>query len=313
MKAAFELKGELLALSLEQEAITDALLAKNGVVGVGLGQKEKNGKNTGDNCLTVFVETKLDKSAISADNLIPEQVGKYKTDVVEIGYVTAQSDITLKNRVRPALGGYSVGHFRITAGTIGCVVKDALPALGITNRYYILSNNHVLANSNAAVIGDAVLQPGAYDGGTNPGDRIGRLARFVPINFSAAANNIVDCALAEVDFDDASREIYWNGYVSGTAVASVGLRVQKTGRTTGHTTGQISAINATINVNFGSAGTARFINQIVTGAMSAGGDSGSLVLDMTNRAVGLLFAGSTTATILNPIAPVMSALGIKFV
>ncbi len=116
-----------------------------------------------------------------------------------------------------------------------------------------------------------------------------------------------------MDFDDASREIYWNGYVTGTAVASVGLRVQKTGRTTGHTTGQISAINATINVNFGSAGTARFINQIVTGAMSAGGDSGSLVLDMNNRAVGLLFAGSTSATILNPIAPVLSGLGIKFV
>ncbi|MCU0450725.1 MAG: S1 family peptidase [Bernardetiaceae bacterium] len=313
MKSAFELKGEMLALSEIQEAETEALMARNGVIGVGLGHKIKKGKNTGDACITVLVETKLDKSAVSAANLVPETLGKYKTDVVEIGYVVAQSEITLRNRVRPVLGGYSVGHFRITAGTIGCVVKDAVPALGVTNRYYILSNNHVLANSNAAMVGDAILQPGPFDGGANPADRIGTLARFVPINFSAGANNTVDCALAEVNFGDASREIFWNGYVKGTVPATVGLAIQKTGRTTGHTTGQVTAINATINVNFGESGTARFINQIVAGAMSAGGDSGSLVIDQDNRAVGLLFAGSTASTIINPIAAVLSQLNIKFV
>lgn len=306
-----DLKGDYLAISEVQAQESKQILARNNVTGVAIGHKIKNGKDTGDPSLTIFVENKMDKSFLSADELIPSTIGKFKTDVVESGVIFAGSDITLKNKIRPAMGGYSVGHFKITAGTIATCVKDALPAMGVTNRYYILSNNHVLANSNDASINDPILQPGPFDGGLNPADRIARLARFVPIKFDGSCN-FVDAAIAEGDLDDLNREIYWVGYVKGTKAPAVGLVLQKTGRTTGHTTGNITAINATVNVNYGGGKVAKFCNQIITTAMSAGGDSGSLMMDMDNNAVGLLFAGSPAITIACPIAPVLSSLGIKF-
>jgi len=90
--------------------------------------------------------------------------------------------------------------------------------------------------------------------------------------------------------------------------------VHKTGRTTSYTTGRITAINATIDVNYGGGRIARFRDQIVTTNMSAGGDSGSVVAErQDNRAVGLLFAGSPVATILNQIQHVRSLLRVEIV
>ena len=217
----------------------------------------------------------------------------------------------LRGRVRPALGGYSVGHFRVTAGTMATAVFDATAFPGIPRRYYILSNNHVLANSNLARPGDPILQPGRVDGGRLPGDRIARLSRFVPIRFGGPVN-LVDGAIAEGNFHDLNREIFWIGHVRGTrSLNRVGEMVQKTGRTTNYTTGRVTSINATVNVNYGAGRVARMARQIVTTSMSAGGDSGSLLCDMQGRAVGLLFAGSARVTIFNHILFVERLLGIK--
>ncbi len=306
-----ELKGEYLEASKVQASYEDSLLDKKNVTGVAISQKVKDGKETGDVSVTVFVESKIEKGLLTEDDLIPAKIGKFKTDVIETGIISALSNITLANKVRPAKGGYSVGHYKITAGTIATCVKDILPASGITHKYYILSNNHVLANSNDALFGDAVLQPGPYDGGINPGDVIARLSRYVPLDFSGA-NNIVDCAIAEGDFDDLDRAVYWNDHVKGMVPPVIGMRLQKTGRTTGHTTGTITSVNATINVGYGGGRVAKFVNQIVTSLMGQGGDSGSLMLDMNSNAVGLLYAGSATITIACPIRHVMSSLGIKF-
>ena len=89
--------------------------------------------------------------------------------------------------------------------------------------------------------------------------------------------------------------------------------MQKTGRTTNYTTGRVTAINATVNVNYGGGRVARFIRQIVATNMSAGGDSGSLITDVQENAVGLLFAGSSRATIMNRIDYVQALLGIRVV
>lgn len=223
---------------------------------------------------------------------------------------------TLAKRVRPAFGGVSVGHVKITAGTLGTCCYDAAAFPGKPPRYYILSNNHVLANSNAASIGDPILQPGPFDGGAFPADVIARLSRFVPIKFIQAGQpaplNFVDAAIAEGQFHDLDRRIYWVGNLKGiNSTPVVGLVVQKCGRTTNYTTGRITNINATVDVNYGSGQVARFVQQIITGDMSAGGDSGSLVADLNEQAVGLLFAGSATATIINPIARVQQLLGIR--
>jgi hypothetical protein len=73
----------------------------------------------------------------------------------------------------------------------------------------------------------------------------------------------------------------------------------------------VQNINATVNVNYGNGRVARFARQILTTNMSAPGDSGSLICDLDERAVGLLFAGSPVVTVVNPIALVQLLLGIR--
>jgi hypothetical protein len=97
-----------------------------------------------------------------------------------------------------------------------------------------------------------------------------------------------------------------------TAPATIDLAVKKHGRTTGLTSGKVYAINATVNVTYDS-GVARFVNQIVItpGSFSGGGDSGSLVVtEDGNHPVGLLFAGSSSYTIANPIDTVLSRFSV---
>lgn len=305
------------------------------VVGMGVGVKWKKGQPTGEPALVVLVTQKVEKEQLITANMVPPKLAEMQTDVLAIGYPFAgvgeplESGMqTLARRIRPAEGGYSVGHLKITAGTIATCVYDILPGgtvsppthgIGVPPRYYILSNNHVLANSNDASLGDAILQPGPFDGGADPADRIARLSRFIPITFEppvprAKHNNLVDAAVAEGAFHDLDREIYWSGYVRGwrrRANVTVGTVVQKTGRTTNYTTGRITAINATVDVGYGGGKVARFKDQIVTTNISAGGDSGSLVTTPDDVAVGLLFAGSSTATIINQIENVRSLLRVE--
>ena len=298
---------------------------RSNLVGVGHGIKWSNGQPTGTPAILALVTQKVDEADLSPDDVIPKQVGGVPTDVLAIGQPFAgqaqPQEVAIEllaKRVRPASGGYSVGHYAITAGTLSTCVYDLGAAM--PGRYYVLSNNHVLANSNNAVPGDAILQPGPYDGGTNPADKIAKLTRFERIMFFpptplASHNNLIDAAIAEGDFHDLNREIYWVGYLRGwlprTAI-NVGLELHKTGRTTNYTTGRVTAINATVDVGYGGGKVARFRDQIITTPMSAPGDSGSMVSTRDgNLAVGLLFAGSNLSTILNQIQHVRTLLGVE--
>ena len=216
---------------------------------------------------------------------------------------------------RPVPLGVSTGHPAITAGTIGCRVKDA------SGKVYALSNNHVYADEGGAKIGDNVLQPGPYDGGINPGDAIGTLFSFVPIQCycSTCPVNNIDAAIALSSTGNLGRSTLSDGY--GTprstilSTPTVNKRVKKYGRTTGLTKGKIYAINATVDVQYDTC-VARFIKQIVItpGTFSAGGDSGSLIVvnggSDDRKPVGLLFAGSFFYTIANPIGDVLKAFGV---
>jgi len=242
------------------------------------------------------------------------------------GMIVAFSDPT--KRQRPAPLGFSVGHPAITAGSIGARVVDG------SGNVYVLSNNHVLANSNDATIGDAALQPGPYDGGTAPADQIGTLAAFNTIDFSGGANTI-DAAIAlsgttSLDNATPADDGYGvpNAAIFGDAngdgvlddeTALLGLSVQKYGRTTKLTHGQITGINATVTVCyevfFGFCiKSARFVDQLVVepGTFSGGGDSGSLIVtdDGNKNPVALLFAGSSTQTIANRIDLVLNRFAV---
>jgi hypothetical protein len=322
----------------QPQAVTDLLDRDDrpaNLVGVGSGMKWTNGEPTGKPALVGLVTHKVPDDELTDEDRLPTKVGRTAFDVLAVGELIAGGGIpaasgpqTLARRIRPAESGYSVGHTRITAGTLGTCVYDILPGGGVTPprhgvgippRYYILSNNHVLANSNAATLGDWILQPGPFDGGTDPADRIARLSRFVPITFFPPTplpqhRNLVDAAVAQGEFHDLDREIYWIGYVGAwrrRRAARVGQLVQKTGRTTNFTVGRITALNATVDVNYGGGRVARFKDQIVTTAMSAGGDSGSLVTTLDEIAVGLLFAGSSQATIINHIEHVRALLRVE--
>ena len=217
---------------------------------------------------------------------------------------------------RPVPIGVSTGHPDITAGTIGVrVVRE--------NDVYALSNNHVYANSNIARIGDNVLQPGAFDGGTDPADAIGMLADFEAIDFSPGAVNVMDAAVALSSTDLLGRATPLDGYglPSTTPMLTpfIGQRVLKYGRTTRETRGFVTGLNATIQVAY-PTGTALFVNQIViestrrNRAFSGGGDSGSLIVsneaDTHRQAVGLLFAGAEFLgrdfSFANPIGPILT-------
>lgn len=267
--------------------------------------------------------------AYQPDGNMAEQLAGLSTPLLEeLSGLGAFEPQLLKRRMRPAPSGISVGNVGVTAGTLGSVVYDFLPGasvdppgpgLGTPVRFYILSNNHVLADSNRAQLGSAILQPGVFDGGTDPADRIGTLDRLIPIQFAPQIplerhSNVVDCALASVEFQDATREQYFSGAPRAwrrKSNVAVGDLVKKTGRTTNISFGRIMAVDATIDVNYGTAGTARFRDQILTTNISAGGDSGSLVTSTDNVALGLLFAGSSVVTISNHIENVRALLRVE--
>ena len=284
-----------------QEAHTDALMAIDGVIGTAVGR----GSGGGHVVLALTTASGVSGIPGAVDGVIvrPYVTGEITALKGKPGGVdpTARFD-------RPVPIGVSTGHPDITAGTIGARVTDG------TN-VYALSNNHVYANQNDASIGDAVIQPGTYDGGSSPADDIGILSDFEPIVFSTSANNVIDAAIALSSTANLGNATPSDGYglpSATTLEAVVGMNVMKYGRTTGQTKSQISAINATLNVGYGS-GTARFVGQVIIsgGQFSAGGDSGSLIVtEIGSNPVALLFAGSQTTTVGNPINAVLARFGV---
>ena len=239
-------------------------------------------------------------------------------DVRYVGRILKRTWFT--DRHRPIQIGISIGHFRITAGTLGAFVR------GSKGQIQILSNNHVLADENDGATGDAILQPGAIDGGGRARDRVAGLQRFVRLRGSHVSNT-VDAAVAAVDKDIESRidALYRShGRLSGVAPEDADIeRVEKWGRTTGHTRGRVTAFELDNVVVGYDLGEVRFDGQIEIESsgrspFSDGGDSGSLIMTAGDHlAVALLFAGSQRGgrgnlglTYANPIEPVLSSLKV---
>ncbi|UCC16232.1 MAG: hypothetical protein JSU58_07610, partial [Dehalococcoidales bacterium] len=296
-----------------KEKHVNVLLETPGIVAVGVGH---NG--AGNPSVIVFTETRgvrgipafLDGVPVISQYSGPFYASPKPEGKVKPPKVVDTVDPTARFE-RPVPIGVSTGHPDITAGTIGARVVDN------NNNVYALSNNHVYANSNNATIGDVVIQPGTVDKGTLADDGIGTLSCFVPIAFNGTANT-VDAAIALTSAENLSNSTPSDGYgvpESSTAPATINLRVMKYGRTTGQTSGRVYALNASVEVNYGTDKEgnpmiALFNGQIIVtpGRFSAGGDSGSLIVDSNKNPVGLLFAGSSRYTIANPIQTVLNEL-----
>lgn len=306
------------------------------VVATGVGYKTARGVKTDALSIVCSVTEKMPLSSLAPRDRVPPAIDGIPTDVVATGVIRALQSRTARHR--PAPGGVSIGHHAITAGTLGCLVRKG-------GQVFILSNNHVLANSNDARRGDAILQPGPVDGGRLADDQIAQLQDFVPIGFVEPpsecgfargliallnagcrmiasktryrivniqpTDNRVDAAIARpLQPGLVKDEILEIGKISGLGSGSLGTAIKKSGRTTGLTTGEIQQLDVTVNVQYGPGRLALFSDQLLAGPMSQGGDSGSAVLDAGNRLIGLLFAGSENSTIINRIEHVFSELGL---
>lgn len=293
------LEQELVKAMAVQDRHTDRFLGMDGVVGTATGVSAE-----GKPVIKVYLESE-------GAAVIPDELDGFAVEAEVTGKFEA---FALTGRYRPTPIGVSVGNNNECAsGTIGCVVTKG-------GNSYILSNNHVLARQNAAALGEDIVQPGRYDNKPKCAnkvstDHVADLSEFVTIKFDGS-DNVVDAAIARftsTDFTCATLSGFYGLPSSTTVSATVGLGIKKVGRTTELTTGSVSAINATVNVGY-SAGTARFVNQIVTtSGFSKSGDSGSLVVtnNSSSNPVGLLFAGTRQGTaILNPIDAVLSSFGV---
>jgi hypothetical protein len=245
---------------------------------------------------------------------------KGEVDVRYIGLVTKRALPWYRQRQRPLRIGRSVGHVKVTAGTLGCFVR---PQGG--GPLAILSNNHVLANENRAKSDDEIVQPGTLDGGKAPNGVIAKLSKFTRLRRTGA--NFLDAATAtlvegiEADLSKLTGLGKLKG--PGGGFLDAGTRVAKVGRTTGLTRGRVTAFEIdNVYVEY-DLGVLRFDNQIeiegeADGPFSQGGDSGSLIVDGERRGAALLFAGTDQGgangqglTYANPLADVLAALKIE--
>ncbi|HEY7450153.1 MAG TPA: hypothetical protein VH702_18500 [Vicinamibacterales bacterium] len=293
------------------------------IVGVGIAEKTVSGKPTGVLALKFFVKTKFPKSAVPTRLLLPRSIDGLPVDIEQSGVFRAfrrkigrmAADLTMPNpreRVRPALPGCSIG-FRIAGdqfvmgGTFGALVRT-------TRAVYVLSNNHVLADENRLSPGAPIFQPALLDQGDVDVDKIAELTRFIRLR--ATRYNRVDAALAKPTRNTlVGKDVLHIGPPTGTAAAAIDMMVHKFGRTTSYTVGRVASIETDVTVEYETTDFT-FENQIIVvgtgGQFSDSGDSGSIILQRgTNKAVGLLFGGSSSHTIANHIGNVLRSLRVR--
>ncbi|MCY4555415.1 MAG: hypothetical protein OXF79_03345 [Chloroflexi bacterium] len=215
---------------------------------------------------------------------------------------------TRQGVLSPVPCGVSIGHYNITAGTLGCLVE-------IPDGVCVLSNNHVLADTNAGAVGDDILQPGPDDqppGGSSR--RIAGLTDFEPLRFGSAVNHI-DAAIAALDDPGSAIPMIMGigRHANPPVPAFLNQAVAKHGRTTALTFGTVADASFDGNVRYNGK-VAYFEDQIAIigepGPFSDAGDSGSLVLDHPgSHAVGLLFAGDGSYALANRIQSVLDRFG----
>jgi len=292
-----------------KEKNASLLMGKANVTGVGVGYKIKNGKKTKQISIRVYVSKKLPKEKLSPGDLLPKKIGNIPVDVIEADFEIHQDPSIPSNhrlRFNPLLGGISIGNLSLGgSGTLGVSVFD-----NTLGEDMMLSNWHVLCGRFTCATGETIIQPGSGGGDTGgAGDVVGTLYR-------SALTNQVDAAIARLTGDRfLLKELFGWGSVSSVAAPRLGMRVRKSGRTTGITSGVITDESADISIRGYPDGTRSFRNQVIIengSQVSRPGDSGSIWIDDSNNAVGLNFAGSGDMGVANPMPAVLAALNINF-
>ncbi len=307
-----------------QDKNTPKLMANSDVIGTAT-------TIGGDGKPAIMVLVLNDKAALG----VPTKLDDVNTVVVLTDRIVAMGTTAVSHKAKqtPPIqlgtsGGwrYDLANGYCCGGTLGALIN-----VGTQKR--ILSNYHVFeadivsgGNGRVCATGDYIIQPALIDVAC-AATSAQNVATLVKTSSLPGSN--VDCSSATiitgmVATNGAILEI---GTISATTVAAtVGQLVKKSGRTTGLTRSKVSGLNATISVTYenecagGTAFTKTFTGQILIAnsrsKFLAGGDSGSLLVqDVTTnpKAVGLLFAGSTSIAVANPINAVLSFFGATMV
>ncbi|KLU74594.1 hypothetical protein [Clostridium botulinum] len=281
-------------------------LNKRNVVGLGLGYKIKNGFYTNQLCVQVLVSRKLPQNQLNSNDMIPVIYKGIPTDVKETGCFTACS---FNKKVRPVLGGYSISsnmNERIN-GTAGCLVTN-----GVSK--FVLGTNHVIANINMSPMKSPIIQPAYKYGGYAPTDTIATLNKYIPLRFIKGheePTNLTDCALGLLSKSNIlSDKIALIGKVTCVKSPKLNDQVKKVGASTELTRGIITNINTTFTVAYLTGQTAIFKDQILTTHMGGDGDSGAILVNKNNCAIGLLFSTSDNSTGFNRLSTVLDQLDV---
>lgn len=309
-----------------QEAVTPDLMSMPDVLGTAVGQDDSS-----ELTILVYVNLEGKNPAASARNIPRSLRGKNiiveftepfralrkPAPVTKVSHTTKQ---TPPIQMGTSGGwGYDLANGYCCGGTLGSLVQ-------IGGTQYILSNYHVFesdiesgGNGTVANTGDWIIQPGLIDVGcnANTAQNVATLVKRSSLPDSNVDASIAQVVPGMVRSDGAILEI---GTISSqTVAASLNQAVKKSGRTTGLTRSKISGLNATVSVAYDdecagdAAFTKTFTGQIIISNRAskflAGGDSGSMMvqdLSTNPKAVGLLFAGSNTLAVANPIGDVLN-------
>jgi hypothetical protein len=263
----------------------------------------------------------LTASGSSTVTIVPGNQSKQSTGTIELGTSGGNGNDSISNATNHTV--------TCCGGTLGSLVTRG-------GQQYVLSNNHVLARTDTATIGDPIVQPGLIDAecDKNQATMVATLTEFVNLEAEdkTASSSNIDAAIAQVvggQIDPSGKILYLGATADSNGVplpgapnagsgiaASVGMPVAKSGRSTGLTCSTVVAVNTNTSVEYnkscdgtGAKFTVLYDNQVDIGGggFGAAGDSGSLIVSQsTADPVALLYAGSDTDTVANPVAPVLN-------
>jgi hypothetical protein len=282
-------------------------------------------QNTVTTTLTIMAVSQADTTAngTSTVTIVPDNANAQAVPV-ELGSSGGNAHDFVNNTAKNTI--------TCCGGTLGSLVTRG-------SVQYILSDNHILARSDSATVGDAIIQPGLIDTATctTAGTTtVANLSQFS--NLQATPSPNIDAAIAQVvagKVDPTGKIIYLGATTDANGVpvadapqggtglsassVAVGRPVAKSGRSTGLTCSTVEATNILTSVSYtvncdgtGTKFTVSYANQIgvIGGDFSGEGDSGSLIVTQdTASPLALLYAGSDTDTVGNPVADVLNFFG----
>ena len=311
---------EITRAELVLESVRLEWMERPGVTAIDLGFMWQDGTMTDKLSIRVHVAKKKSRDQLGEGELFPEEIDGVPVDVIEASYapqtiVNAKPEMAVDGRgkrhsVVPL--GVSVGGRFATAGTLGAKVIDSK-----TGEEMILSNWHVLAGRQDIEAGMEIWQPGWIDGGTRRENTIAELSRWVIGPYDAAVARITGARKVESKTIEGRR-------IDDNIDASLGMRVWKSGRSTGLTEGFVDGLRMTVPLYYPGLGM-RLLERVFRIIprpgnseleMSIGGDSGAVWVDEeSGKAVGLHFAGeignSPEHALAHDIKQVLDHLDVK--